>query len=235
MLGTLVEQSIARINDVNRETNVERFAEELVRNHPEYEEDAAVKLSRSVLLIVLETPDIARRMWELVQDDTCTLEQRCALAATLAYLVAPNDYLPESLPAGYGFVDDALLLRYTMLCNIQQLPPGIADEETEKSRLSILASCVSEEVRPALEKEMVRIYRRTHAFSRCPRERLQALLDRLITDPLNAIREPLPDVDTPTPERWNPFESRVIGRQNGRTRIVSPFAPSRKLVDSLEG
>ncbi len=231
MLGRLVEQTLQRINEIDQEGNVEKFAEELLRNHPEYEEETAVKLSRSVLLIVLETPDIARRMWNLVQDEQCTLEQRCALAVTLAYLVRPNDHLPETLPGGYGFVDDALLLRYAMLCNVNQLPPGITDEETEKSRLSILAACVSDRVRPALEKEMARISRRVHIFSSCPADKLQALLNRLIADPIRAFQEPLPDVDAGVPDRWNPFESRVVGRYNGQPRIVSQIAPGHILAD----
>ncbi len=230
MLGELLERTLQRIAGVDKEGNVELFAEELLRGHPEYEEETAVKLSRSALLIVLETPDIARQMWGLVQGGTSTLEQRCALAATLAYLVQPADCLPESLPAGFGFVDDALLLRYTMLCSVNQLPPGITDEETEKSRLSILAACVSAAARPSLEREMARISRRVHTFSSCPAERLQALLDRLIDDPLGAMEDPLPDLEVDAPQRWNPFRSRVVGRRNGQPAIVAQLAPGPLLV-----
>ncbi len=225
MLGELLERTLKHIAEVNREGNVELFAAQLVQSRPEYEEETALRLARSALLIVLETPEIARHMWELLQGDSCTLEQRCALAVTLAYLVQPVDLQPESFPAGFGYVDDALLLRYAMLCELNRLPPQISDEETEKSRLSILAACVSAEAREPLKQEMARISRRVRIFSQLPRPELEHLLDRVMKDPLGALDHPLPDEEGDTPERWDPF--------NGS--VVAPRRRTGKIVDCLSG
>jgi uncharacterized membrane protein YkvA (DUF1232 family) len=49
-------------------------------------------------------------MSQMLQSGSGEPAFRCVVAASLAYLVQPQDLLPDMLPGGYGFVDDALLL-----------------------------------------------------------------------------------------------------------------------------
>ena len=122
MLFQLLDEVCARIDALDVMAEAPRFAAELRRRNPrleidvlhdipEIDVDMAIRLmSMGHLSLVKAIPSLVSEMRALVQSGACEPAFRCVLAATLAYTVQPRDLLPDDLPGGYGFVDDALML-----------------------------------------------------------------------------------------------------------------------------
>jgi uncharacterized membrane protein YkvA (DUF1232 family) len=123
MLFQMLNKLNARINKMNPATEAPKFAAQLRKMRPTLEselktqgieedqlEKTILALSTAQLLVIKGIPALATEMSNMLQAGTGEPAFRCVLAASLAYLVQPQDLLPDNLPGGYGFVDDALLL-----------------------------------------------------------------------------------------------------------------------------
>jgi hypothetical protein len=123
MLFQLLDRLNARINKMDIATEAPRFAAELRKMRPTLKDElkaqgiAKNQLEKTILAlstaqvgIIKGIPAIAIEMSKTLQAGSGEPAFRCVLAASLAYLVQPQDLLPDDLPGGYGFVDDALLL-----------------------------------------------------------------------------------------------------------------------------
>lgn len=123
MLYQLLDQLYARIDGMNVDAEAPRFIAQLRKMRPsiiqelksqgmtgQVLENALLTLSLAQLGFIKQLPTIAREMSNMLQTGGGEPAFRCVLAASLAYLVQPQDLLPDDLPGGYGFVDDALLL-----------------------------------------------------------------------------------------------------------------------------
>ncbi len=56
--------------------------------------------------VVLLAPVYAILMFHLMKDPRLTRDQRLLVDAAIAYLVSPNDVIPEEEVGAYGYVDD---------------------------------------------------------------------------------------------------------------------------------
>ena len=123
MLFQMLDRLNARINKMDIATEAPRFAAELRKMRPTLKgelkaqgiakdqlEKTILALSTAQVGVIKGIPAIAVEMSEMLQAGSGEPAFRCVLAASLAYLVQPQDLLPDDLPGGYGFVDDALLL-----------------------------------------------------------------------------------------------------------------------------
>lgn len=123
MLFKLLDEVSARIDGINIVAEAPKFAAQLREMRPTIEaelksngiapdqlEKTILALSLTQMRIIKDIPAIAAEMRKMLQDGSGEPAFRCVLAASLAYLVQPHDLMPDDLPAGYGFVDDALLL-----------------------------------------------------------------------------------------------------------------------------
>ena len=123
MLFQMLDNVCARINALDVAAEAPRFAAQLRTMRPSLESEltdkgiAADQLEKTILalsvaqlVLIKGIPKTAAEMSKLLQSGSGEPAFRCILAASLAYFVQPHDLLPDGLPGGYGFVDDALLL-----------------------------------------------------------------------------------------------------------------------------
>jgi uncharacterized membrane protein YkvA (DUF1232 family) len=123
MLFQMLDNVYTRINKLNFAEEMPRFASQLRKMRPSLEAELTAKgiaadqleqtilaLSTAQLVLIKGIPKTADDMSKMLQSGSGEPAFRCVLAASLAYLVQPHDLLPDDLPGGYGFVDDALLL-----------------------------------------------------------------------------------------------------------------------------
>lgn len=103
-----------------------------------------------------------RSLEELVGTEECSVALRCALAGVLAYFVMRFDVIPDDSPGGYGFTDDAILLRAGAVTYL--LASGNSGEDLRKNQgdLGVLASSLNGE---ALVRCQARIAGITAAFN----------------------------------------------------------------------
>ena len=62
--------------------------------------------------VVLLAPTYARLMLHLLEDPRLKRSQRLLVDAALAYLVSPNDVIPEDQVGPYGYLDDIFCCAY---------------------------------------------------------------------------------------------------------------------------
>ncbi len=123
MLFDMLQKLYARIERLDAATELPLFIAQLHKMRPTFRAElkaqgiAADQVEKSILMlsagqmaIIKGLPAIAGEMSKMLQAGAGEPAFRCVLAATLAYLVQPNDLLPDDLPGGYGFIDDALML-----------------------------------------------------------------------------------------------------------------------------
>lgn len=75
---------------------------------------AAVAIAKHQISLIKQMPAIVRHLGEIVGNPNSEAGARMTIAAQLAYLVQPHDIIPDGLPGGYGYVDDAMFLRLAM-------------------------------------------------------------------------------------------------------------------------
>ena len=152
MLFQLLDEVCARIDALDVAKEAPRFAAELRRRNPHLEAEVAKGIpgidvdylievmSMGHLTLVKAIPGLVREMRTLVQSGACEPAFRCLLAATLAYTVQPRDLLPDDLPGGYGFVDDALMLHEACALSWEVSGDMARAEDTRKKFQFIFAA-----------------------------------------------------------------------------------------------
>jgi uncharacterized membrane protein YkvA (DUF1232 family) len=119
MLGRVCE----RIGELHGEYDAERFADVLLARRADAfaglpggaegqtAQRLALRLARKQLQLVGEVPGMVEAIVSTLDTPTEPPALRLMQVAALAYLVNPGDLLPDDMPAGYGFVDDSIVLR----------------------------------------------------------------------------------------------------------------------------
>src|SRR5262249_42123952 len=103
-------------------------------------EDAILTvLSGVALASVKGIPGLAKKLVAGMNDRRIPMARRCTIASVLGYLVQPRDLLPDNLPGGYGFLDDAAMLRAGVVECLQSVTPGQSLEDEQRA-ISILVA-----------------------------------------------------------------------------------------------
>ena len=197
------------------------FALQLRQLHPEWEEKTVHNIADISVSMILETPAVCRNMWDLLNSNKTDWTQKSAIAFSLAYLVQPNDFIPDHLPGCFGYVDDVLFLRYSMLYDLKMLPPAVADEQTEKSRLAVLSYSVPPSALEMVKQMLNTIAMRSQQLAMIPPFFLQMMCQQVIADPISSTT---PQPSTPMMQQqgslsYNPFGGSVY--TEGNDTVVS--------------
>ncbi len=210
MLFKLLDQVVSHINALDYKKEVPLLLKELKRVSPGYwkslrnnmkkkgtkEEFIRVveqAIAAGILSKVKEIPKIVEMMVDIINDEQTNPALRCALVGSLALLVKPRDLIPDDAPGGYGFLDDAILLRSALIKYLNLLPPGVTSEEEERKTLSILSMGVPPRVLPAIQTAIIGMEYAAMLFTQLPPFLFDTTTQMLIQNPMLAeIQAPPP-------------------------------------------
>ncbi len=221
MLGQLLEPMLKRMESINTQETKNAFGSVLAELNPNWERKAVLDISDASVDIILLTPALCRIMWNLLNSNETDWAQKTAIAFSLAYFVQPNDFIPDNLPGCFGYVDDVMFLRYSMLCDLKMLPPGVADEQTEKTYSTVLSYCIPPSAKGLVDQMLNTISNRSQQLAMVPPFFLQIMCQQIIADPIGSTT---PQASAPMMQQrssgsYNPFGGSIYSE--GNTTVVS--------------
>jgi uncharacterized membrane protein YkvA (DUF1232 family) len=82
------------------------------------------------LEILLHLPSLVRLHWRLLRDARVSIWPKALLAAALAYVALPFDFIPDALPF-LGQVDDLVIVIVAARWFLQLCPPDVVREHAQ--------------------------------------------------------------------------------------------------------
>lgn len=200
MLGRVCE----RIGELHGEYDAERFASVLVKRRAEafaglpggaageVAERLALRLARKQLALVGELPGMVEAIVSTLDTPTDPPALRLMQVAALAYLVNPGDLLPDDMPAGYGFVDDSIVLRAIAVT----VPPlyGMDAAQVARERLVIdfHGLCIPRAIAPELARSVQASTTLVQMLGFLPAALVEGSIQQLLAEPLVPLPAPPP-------------------------------------------
>ncbi|MCA9652852.1 MAG: DUF1232 domain-containing protein [Myxococcales bacterium] len=200
MLSGMIDQTTAELLALEVEREAEPFAHTLLERRAEafaelpggaagdVARGAARRLARKQISLLRELPEMIATLAASLEDATHPPALRLMQAGALAYLVDPRDLLPDDLPGGYGFVDDAIVLRAMVVSVPQLYTPDPARMMRERRVLDFHGLCIPRELVPALVRSVRGSTTMVQTLGALPPALLEASLRELLDDPLRRIR-----------------------------------------------
>jgi len=210
MLFKLLDQVVSHINALDYKKEAPLLLKELKRVSPGYwkslrsnmkkkgtkEEVIRVveqAIAAGILSKVKEIPKIVEMMVSIINNEQTNPALRCALVGSLALLVKPRDLIPDDAPGGYGFLDDAILLRSALIKYLNFLPPGVTSLEKEIVILQFLSIGVPPRVLSALQTTIIGMQYGAMLLPQLPPFLLDTTTQMLVQNPMLAeIQAPPP-------------------------------------------
>lgn len=163
MLFPLVKKVCNRIEKLDGQIDGPLFIAQLREQRPTLDSELRAKggkktkldiaywvLGMAFLGFIKKIPGIAIEMKNMLESGSGDPSFRCVVAASLAYLVQPHDLMPDDLPGGYGFVDDAVLLNEACALSWEISGDAKRAEEARKSYQFMLIA-VPDATRPSIQ------------------------------------------------------------------------------------
>jgi len=204
MLLRLVERTCAEIGELTLSVLPE-LKEELLENASDSLElvaqenrrqkrassvdDAAGAMALLAWTAITSIPRIAAQMMQKLADRRVNSVRRLSIASMLTYLVQPHDLVPDDARAGYGWLDDAILIRAGLVEYLQILPDFAESVESEANRLQLLIALTPASVRPALQQSVATMAIGLQLMSVMEGPVAESMLNQVMNDPL-AFRMP---------------------------------------------
>lgn len=233
MLPDLVEETCAKIDRLTLneahpalQRQVRQYAPEVAsalmqqsrkRGLTATDEEALIGLSLLTLGLIKSLPPLARQMVRVLDDRRVASVRRLAVAGVLAYLVRPQDIIPDDAPGGYGFVDDAALLRAGLVEYLNLLPQGSANLENERQVVGLLVNLAPPQARPVLQQTIGAMSVTLQLMSMLEGPMAEAMLAQIIANPLQDVAPVAPQGFAPAacPDysagHWTPQGAYVEG------------------------
>jgi len=220
MLFEEVNKIIQKLEKIEPQKEAPAFSNEMIRNcattvdeirnAPGREEVKLLVLqglaAGCIIKLIVPLPGKLKQMSKIVKDRSCPLPARCILAGALAYLVQPNDLIPDNTKGGYGFVDDAVLVHaaYAEYLRIYQGNASETQESTELARLA--AGICPPQILGPLDTAITGILMGFQLLSQLPPQTLEWTLQQIIANPYQAsVQNTVPGRVSPQHvEGWTP-------------------------------
>lgn len=200
MLFELLDQTNSRISALDFKHDTPKLLSELKRECPDYwkflrknmekkgAKEEAIKLiehsiATGLLSKIKDIPKIVKMMKSKMQTSPAL---RCALVGILALLVKPRDIIPDDAPGGYGFLDDAILLRAALIEYMKVMPPGATSVEQERKLLQFMSIGIPPKALPQLQSAIIGMQYGFSVFYQLPPEVLNMTTQMLIQNPMLA-------------------------------------------------
>lgn len=192
MLGRVCE----RIGELHGEYDAERFAGVLLARRADafaglpdgpqgdVAQRLALLLARKQLALVGEVPGMVEAIVSTLDVPTDPPALRLMQVAALSYLVNPGDLLPDDMPAGYGFVDDSIVLRAIAVT----VPPLYGMDATQVARERLVIDfhgmCIPRAIAPELVRSVQASTTLVQMLGMLPAELVEGSIRKLLDDPL---------------------------------------------------
>jgi uncharacterized membrane protein YkvA (DUF1232 family) len=224
MLPELLDQISSRIAAINPEQEAPRLLQELKRVRPDVfktlkenvtkaardaggsgitPEQAVAAAERAIALgllkLIKDIPAIVQTMASAVTDSRTNPAVRCATTGMLAYLVHPRDLIPDDAPGGYGFLDDAILLRAALVEYLNVVPTEDRDGGKEPNYLAWLTLWVPQSDWPTCQSLIIGIQTAFQILSQMPAELLDFTTQALIQNPYMGVPQMTANVQPANP------------------------------------
>lgn len=193
-----------RITELREDDDVERFATVLLARRPEAFEGLpggatgavaqaiAPRLARKQLALVRELPGMVETIVATLDAPTDPPALRLMQVAALAYLVNPGDLLPDDMPAGYGFVDDSIVLRAMAVT----VPPLYGMDATQVARERLVIDfhglCIPRAIAPELERSVKASSSMVQMLGFLPAALVEDGIHKLLQEPLVPLQSQPP-------------------------------------------
>lgn len=201
VLDELIGEVVDGIRAIDPDEALPRFAGELARARPDLfaGRDEVTRCTAAAQLgLIRGLPALVEAVRTASAQPATHPAVRCALVGALAYLVQPRDLVPDDAPAGYGFVDDCLLLRGAVSDYFDLLPAPPASIERERLQLRLLALAVPRDRLEDLQQALGGIWRLFQRLLILPPGEMEATRQAMESDPLAlALPGATPDPVTP--------------------------------------
>jgi len=156
-------------------------------------------ITRGLLKLIQDIPAIVETMVSAVNDSRTSPAVRCATVGMLAYLVHPKDLIPDDAPGGYGFLDDAILLRAALAEYLNVVLPVSADGSKEPNYLAYLTTWVPQADWPTCQSLITGIQTAFQLLSQMPAELLDFTTQALIQNPHMGVPQMTANVQPANP------------------------------------
>jgi uncharacterized membrane protein YkvA (DUF1232 family) len=193
-----------RIGELHGEYDAERFASVLLARRAEAfagvpdgatgetAQRLALRLARKQLALVGEVPGMVEAIVSTLHEPTDPPALRLMQVAALAYLVNPGDLLPDDMPAGYGFVDDSIVLRAMAVT----VPPLYGMDATQVARERLVIDfhglCIPRAIAPELVRSVQASTTLVQMLGFLPPALVEDSIRRLLDDPLVPLQSQPP-------------------------------------------
>ncbi|MCX4241461.1 DUF1232 domain-containing protein [Paraliomyxa miuraensis] len=193
-----------RIGELREDEDVERFASVLLARRPEAFEGLpggatgsaaramAPRIARKQLELVRELPGMVETIAATLDVPTDPPALQLMQVAALAYLVDPGDLLPDDMPAGYGFVDDSIVLRAMAVT----VPPLYGMDATAVARERLVIDfhglCIPRAIAPELERSVRSSSTMVQMLGLLPPALVHDSIRRLLEEPLVPLQSQPP-------------------------------------------
>ena len=208
MLLQLVQQTVAQIILLDRKSSVPQFAQQIRDTAPDTIErllaerkrggtrstakEAANALADSALICVKAIPQVVGQLTQRLEDKRLPAHRRAAIASILEYLVQPHDFIPDDAPGGYGYLDDAILLRAGVVEYLDTLPNGSKSAESESNIVGLLISLAPEDIREEIEEATTNVSRIVQFSNASAQQDASNLLAQFLQNPMAAFAKMAP-------------------------------------------
>jgi uncharacterized membrane protein YkvA (DUF1232 family) len=197
MLINEVKKVLKRIDKIDLQKEMPTLAQIIWETRPDvFENVRAQKIDENAIALIAralaggllkrikEIPEIVRIFLNKIEDKNTSPSVRCALLGSLAYLVEADDLIPDNAPGGYGFIDDALILRVSMIEYLNLLPPNPFEIERERRYVEMISGMmIPLDKVPAFEALIVGLSTTFQILSQIPEDTVNAICEQLLHNP----------------------------------------------------
>lgn len=207
MLYPLLENIRKQIQALSVDTDLAGFAAQVKRANPGLA-DAFGAISKLSLELICRIPNLMTELQRRLDRSDTAPAMRTTILAALAYLATPKDIIPDDAPAGYGYLDDCVLLTATL--REVEKREGVADARLSAHMLAMnmMLMCVSPPTRKTLVEAMNGVGTMFQLLDQLPDLVLQFTDKAIIANPLAACSsaQQLPAF-SPTPTYRSPADN----------------------------
>ena len=233
MLFDLLDETVSQIAAIDPDVATPLFWQQVAAVRPDVVEtiksgvadpDKADAIGNAIAhgkltSMINDVPHMAEVLTAEVHNKDLPASVRCAIVGVLAYVVQPHDLIPDEAPGGYGFIDDDMLLRSSLVEFLDELPPSGFDATRERNYIVLVSVFVSTDLVPLLDNALTSIVEANYRLRIVPADVLEHTMELIIKDPL---RTPLPDApkNFTAPETQHLSAARWIGEPGGGAVLV---------------